>query len=50
MHRMSTNWTWTLNSQKYPVYTTPEAQILLIFSRFPDTRFSKMETNQKCTE
>ncbi len=29
---MTPNWTWTLNNQKYPVYTKdllPEAQILV---------------------
>ncbi len=34
MHRMTPNWTWTLNSLKYLIYTkilTPEAQILVPF-------------------
>ncbi len=30
MHRMTPNWSWTLNSQKYPTYTYPEAQILFL--------------------
>ena len=34
MHRMTPNWTWTLNSQKYPIYTnTSEAQILARFAQ-----------------
>ncbi len=36
MHRMTPNWTWTLNSQKYSLYTiyllTPGAQILVRFA------------------
>ena len=44
MHRMTPNWTWTLNSQKYPVYTKylpPEAQILLRFALRPaDSKMS----------
>ena len=33
-NRMTPNWTWTLNSQKYPLYTayTPEAKILVCFA------------------
>ena len=37
-HRVTPNWTWTLGSQKYPVYIkilTPEAQILVCFALRP---------------
>ncbi len=38
MHRMTPNWTWTLNSQNYPIYTVnipPEGHILVRFALRP---------------
>ncbi len=35
MHRMTPSWTWTLNGQKYSIYTKylpPDAQILVRFA------------------
>ncbi len=51
MHWMTPNYTWTLNSQKYFIYTIYLLQTLKFWSVSPD-RFSryKVTKNQKCTE
>ena len=45
MHRMTPNWTWTLNSQKYSTgihwILNPEAQILVHFALFRDTKCTR---------
>ncbi len=54
MHRMTPNATWTLNSQKYSIYTkylplkSKFFSVLLLFSRFWDTY--KVAENRKCTQ
>ncbi len=48
VHRMTPNWTWTLNSQKYPIYTKDlpsEAPILVRFT--PRLAVSEIQGRQK---
>ncbi len=57
MHRMNQNWNWTLNSQKFSIYTkihTPEAQALVRFTlrlaTFRDTTCTWSAKRSGCTE
>ncbi len=56
VHRMTLNWTWTLNSQKYSIYTKyspqrPKFWSVLLYD-YPFSRYNmyKAGENQKCTE
>ncbi len=53
MHRMTPNWTWTLSSQTYSIYTKylplrPKVSSVLLYDHpFPRYKFAE---NRKCTE
>ncbi len=53
MHRMTPNWTWTLNSQKYSIYTKylplrPKFSSVLLYDH-PFPRY-KVAENWRCTD
>ncbi len=56
MHRMTPNWSWTLNSQKYSIYTKylplryKFLSVSLYALPFPRYKVVNMVKNWKCTE